>query len=71
MSEKVDFNDDELPQERYEGVDPDEWVSLLNLIFIFYSLIISLLNNLIFTEKRLNQVYQEEHNSKFDILRLI
>lgn len=40
MSEKVDFNDDELPQERYEGVDPDEWVSLFNLIYIILYFIV-------------------------------
>ena len=40
MSEKVDFNDDELPQERYEGVDPDEWVSLFNLVYIILYFII-------------------------------
>ncbi|CAG2182200.1 unnamed protein product [Oppiella nova] len=26
MSEKVEFKDDELPQDNYEGVDPNEWV---------------------------------------------
>jgi hypothetical protein len=27
MSEKVEFKDEVLPQDRYEGVDPNEWVN--------------------------------------------
>lgn len=36
MSDKVIFNEEDLPQDNWEGVDPDEWVkSFFQLIISF------------------------------------
>ena len=71
MSDKVQFKDEELPQENYEGVDPNEWV-IKRLFWKKYSFLIVILFNRTITDGKPNvfhsSIYWQSFYNSFNKL---